>query len=1067
MGFSFRVLCFVPETVRRQNQYLETTRCARRLFTLKIDHFQLPKGEVLFFVLSLFCMEKKTTWSKLPALLTALVWTTTTFAVAQTQQPNDSQLQWPVVRHTIKNGLPGMQCMSVFKDNRGVVWIGTKAGLSRFNGEKFENFGIKDGLLGEYITVVGQDPQGYVWFNCAVRGLMRFDGQHFKQYLNPSPDLDTQAHMEQDGTINVSWATPNGRKVHKLKNNVLRPFDWTGVPADIQRKIRDISLTKNKGQYLFTADDGLWLYKNKQLRALAKGTFGFCEAGKLVYGDVFVELRRADGGKDILVWDGQSLRLVMTTRAQAVDGKMARTIKVVRQLPYDYVFDFAGSIYLLEKNSYNCSVIYADNPANEVAYQDTPGKPDAIRYIATEKGLLGLVKNGFKSFTEQAVPYTWSVVEDKVGHYWFLNYEKSLQKYDGRTITEVTDHPKEVQSNEWYYHALKDKFGHLWLPNVHGVVRYDGQRYTNLLKAEKVRLAFALAENKAQNTVAACTFNGVFMIDTRPPHSYRKQRDTTTIFKNLVGCAVVSPGGAYWFGGYGVARYDSLKHQTVYYNRDNKKLNAGGIMSLFFDSSGTLWAGSSRKGLFRFNAKKDVFEQVFGRWLNGMVPFVEQLDPDHLLIADQTNLYAVSLKDTNQVRCFNQNNGFVGIELGQLGSFKDSKGQIWITSGSVLSVLDPAQLDLTPASLRVSIVQVSRTDAPPLRLPFVGKATVVQLPFGQNNVSFTVEALGEDKPFRTQYSYRIREVLDKWSEWQTQDLISLTNLPAGTFTLEVKARRGVLADESAVAKVDFEVSMYFWRSPFFYVYAALAGLFLLGCMVFLWRRQDRQARKIEERERQVRFLQVQTIQAQMNPHFIFNALATVQNSIVNNQQQKAVENLMNLSILIRNFLEASIITDNNESSIFKSEILLSTEIELIKLYVEFEQLQYEDRFEFSFLIDPKLNPDNNRIPPLLIQPFVENAIKHGLLPKVSGGKLWIELRALDEDTLLCTVEDNGVGREQARLRRQNSLASYKSRGTELVENRKKILNEIGYDIRINTSDRPDGGTVVTIEIGFK
>ena len=1018
-----------------------------------------------FFVLFLFCMAKTKIWSKLSALLTVFVWSMTTL-LAQTQQPADIQLQWPVVRYTIKNGLPGMQCMSVFKDNRGVVWIGTKTGLSRFNGEKFENFGVKDGLLGDFVTVVGQDPQGYVWFNCLFRGLVRFDGQHFKQYLNPFPDLDTQAQMEQDGTIMIQLYTPNGRRVYQFKNGVVRPFDWTGVPAYIQRKITCVLLTKNEGQYLFTTDDGLWLYKNKQLRALAKGTFGFCE-GKLVHGDAFAELRRADGGYDRFVWDGKSLQLVMTTKAQTVNGKMVSTFKVLRQLPYDYIFDFAGSLYLLEKNSYNCLIIYADNPSNDVAYQDTPGKPDAIRYVATEKGLLGLVKNGFKSFTEQAVPYTWSVVEDKVGHYWFLNYEKSLQKYDGRTVAEVTDHPKEVQSNQWYYHALKDKFGHLWLPNAQGIVRFDGQRYTHLLKTENKSLAFALAENKAQNTVAACTFNGVFMIDTRPPHRYRKQRDTTTMFNNLVGCAVVSPGGAYWFGGYGVARYDSLKHQTVYYNRDNKKLNAGGIMSLFFDTSGTLWAGSVRKGLFRFNAKKDVFERVFGRWLTGMVPFVEQLDPDHLLIADQTNLYAVSLKDTNQVRCLNHNNGFVGIEPGQLGSYKDSKGQIWITSGSVLSVLDPAQLDLAPASLRVSIVQVSRTDSLPLRLPFVGKSTVVKLPFGQNNVSFTVEALGEDKPFRTQYSYRIKKVLNKWSEWQTQDLISLTNLPSGTFTLEVKARRGVLADESAVAKVNFEVSMYFWRSPFFYMYAALVGLFLLGCMAFLWRRQDGQARKIEVHERKVRFLQVQTIQAQMNPHFIFNALTTVQNSIVNNQQQQAVENLIKLSTLIRNFLEASIITDSSEGSIFKSEILLSTEIELIKLYVEFEQLQYEDRFEFSFLIDPKLNPSNNRIPPLLIQPFVENAIKHGLLPKVSGGKLWIELRALDEDTLLCIVEDNGVGRQQARLRRQNSLAGYKSRGTELVENRKKILNEIGYDIRINTNDRPDGGTVVTIEIGFK
>jgi ligand-binding sensor domain-containing protein len=982
-------------------------------------------------------------------------------------------LSWPTIRYTIRNGLTGMQCMSVFKDNRGAVWVGTKTGLSRFNGEKFEKFGLKDGLLGEYVTVVGQDPQGYVWFNCQYHGLVRFDGQHFKQYPNIiPPNNDFMAKMEQDGTILIH-DVQNASKVYQLKNDTLRLFSWVGVPTNIQQKVRRISLTKNKGEYLIETSNALWLYKNQQLRLLAKGDFVFDEPS-FVHGDVFVKARRADTSYDTWIWNGQSLQRFMTTTAKTITGKTVRDFKIVRQLGYDYVFNFDGSMYLLEKRSSRYSVIYADNPSNDVSYQDSPDKPDAIRYIATEKGLLGLVKNGFKSFSESAVPYAWSVAEDKSGNYWFLNFGNSLQKYDGHTITEITDYPKKIVDNQWYYHALRDKLGHSWLPSAYGILHYDGQHYTHLLKTEKTAMAFALAENKAQNTVAACTYNGVFMIDTRPPYKYRIQADTGRIFKNLVGCAAVSPNdGAYWFSGYGLARYDSLKHQTVYYNRDNKKIDAGSIMSLFFDNRGTLWAGSVYRGLFRFNAQKDVFERVFGRWLTGMVPFVEQLDADHLLIADQYNLYAVSLKDTTQVRCFNHNNGFMGTETGQLGSYRDSKGQIWLMSGSVLSVLDPAQLDLQPAAFRVSIVQVSRGDSLPIRVPFVGKSQSVALLFGQNSVSFTVEALGEDKPFETQYSYRVKGFLNDWSAWQTQDLVALTNLPNGTFTLEVKARRGMLASESAVVKLDFEVSMYFWLSPNFYKYASLVGLFLLAIAIYLGYRQRRynheilaQNKKIKDKEQEVRFLQVQTIQAQMHPHFTFNVLGSIQNLIESSDFENAGANIVKLSALIRNYLEASLMGNGSSNSLYDKEIPLGDEINLLKMYVEFEQLQYKNRIEYELTIADDLVPDNYRIPPLILQPFVENAIKHGLLYRESGGKVWIKFTKIDDETLQCVIEDDGVGRGRAAELQQASLRIYKSRGTELVKNRVHILNEMGYKINIQTNDRPGGGTVVVVLIGY-
>lgn len=163
------------------------------------------------------------------------------------------------------------------------------------------------------------------------------------------------------------------------------------------------------------------------------------------------------------------------------------------------------------------------------------------------------------------------------------------------------------------------------------------------------------------------------------------------------------------------------------------------------------------------------------------------------------------------------------------------------------------------------------------------------------------------------------------------------------------------------------------------------------------------------------------------------------------------------------------LTDNKNGSLFSHEIQLSREVELLKMYIEFEQLQYVDRFEYEISLDGKLNTENYRVPPLILQPFVENAIKHGLLYKSPSekGMLLIRFISLNEDTLICTIEDNGVGRTEANLIQTRSLKKYKSRGTELVKRRVDILNEMGYDITITVDDGITGGTVVTIQIGYR
>jgi LytS/YehU family sensor histidine kinase len=229
-------------------------------------------------------------------------------------------------------------------------------------------------------------------------------------------------------------------------------------------------------------------------------------------------------------------------------------------------------------------------------------------------------------------------------------------------------------------------------------------------------------------------------------------------------------------------------------------------------------------------------------------------------------------------------------------------------------------------------------------------------------------------------------------------------------------------------------------------------MFLGFVWAFVWIRETRMRKKQEDNEKEIKYQQAQTLQAQINHHFIFNVLGAIQNQILNNDKKEANRQLVNLSKLIRRFLDSSSQSDNP----------LDQEIELLDMYIQFEQSQRPGKFTYKIEVDESINPQNTTIPPLMIQPYVENAIKHGLLYKEDSGHL--EIRFFKQgEALVCTVDDDGVGRKKAGEIQQKSHKIYKSHGTRLVQERIARLNGLGYHIEIQTQDQPDGGTLVTIK----
>ncbi len=225
----------------------------------------------------------------------------------------------------------------------------------------------------------------------------------------------------------------------------------------------------------------------------------------------------------------------------------------------------------------------------------------------------------------------------------------------------------------------------------------------------------------------------------------------------------------------------------------------------------------------------------------------------------------------------------------------------------------------------------------------------------------------------------------------------------------------------------------------------------LGAFYFIFKnvKAKRQANQL---------LLLKSLRTQMNPHFIFNALNSINNFISKNDERSANKFLTDFSRLMR------LVLDHSQ----KDFITLDEELNLIDLYLKLEHLRFRDKFDFEFYKDPALQAADIQIPPMLIQPFIENAIWHGLRYKSDKGKLLVHIKK-EHETILVAVQDNGIGREKSKALKTDNQKNYKSEGLKNVNKRLALINKIydkNYQLHITdvSTEEQDVGTLVHLKI---
>lgn len=248
----------------------------------------------------------------------------------------------------------------------------------------------------------------------------------------------------------------------------------------------------------------------------------------------------------------------------------------------------------------------------------------------------------------------------------------------------------------------------------------------------------------------------------------------------------------------------------------------------------------------------------------------------------------------------------------------------------------------------------------------------------------------------------------------------------------------------------------FWQTWWFKVLVGLLVILLFIFVISLFYRSEKRRTDFNKR---IAELKLQALRAQMNPHFIFNTINSIQYFISCNDQESAFLYLSKFSKLMRQTLDNSA----------KSRISIKKELETLQLYMDLQMLRFENRFEYSIKVDPQIDMHNFEIPAMLIQPYIENAINHGISPKKGKGNINVSIK-LEESFINCIVEDDGVGINKSMKLKKNSSPDHTSAGMRLTKERLKIINYGKLDnIFVSVLDRSENGgretgTKVTINI---
>lgn len=940
-------------------------------------------------------------------------------------------------------GLPSSETYHSLQDSKGFIWITTDAGICKYDGKTITTYTTKDGLPENVVFNVYEDVHGRIWFN-SISGYMFF-------YENKTFHL-IEANKE----------------LLKLCNkNIITSF----------------FIGENDTLYCCANSFLFKLPSQNNYKTITKIKISKCT-------DFMITNKF--NKNDVITCSGMENpnKLSESFSLYSFDSNKKTTIKL-KQFSYYatkvlVINDIHKNVYL----SINKQLSIIRSKDNSIEYHYLPSdiiflKQDKDRnlWIGTKNGGYFYGNSDFKSkpihfLKELSIS---DIMIDRENNIWLCSLQKGVFKSVNKDILERYSENDNVcnfsSNNETLYIGFTSK-------KVIKVDKNDSVFYS-IIQSKNIPAASLLTYFLEANSYSYYGTNtDLFYIENQKCtviEDHLTHKNLNIPSRKIIRLGKDSVAIASYMNVYFVNKHKILFIKTPPFivksmiQLKNKTLLIGSrnnegiyqyknnefspflkeysqvktrINDMVEDFYGNLWIATNEKGLFCYSNNK-LYEINQTKGLNSNK--INELDVDksgNIWLATNVGINKIITNEGLEkaiIYCFNSSHGLPNLEIEHLKVFN---GKVWCSTKEHLFYFDSNKMipNAVPPLIYIKSVLINDSSMPVSTSPV--------LKHDENNITFEFTGISYKNTEKKEFLYKLNGYETEWKS-STTGQCQYTNLPFGNYIFQVVALNNDKIKSTIPATFNFSILKPFWFTWWFII-TEIILIIIFVYLVIRWR-----VNKIERREEEKTLInqkfaefQMTAVRAQMNPHFVFNAISSIQHYILTNDKYNSYDYLAKFSHLIRNVL------DNSQ----KEYISLEKEIISLSLYIELEKIRFKVPFKFSLTIDEELDQSDIYIPTMLIQPYIENAIWHGLMPKKYECLLELEIKKINSD-LQITIKDNGVGR---RVASQHKNKEHVSKAMELMEQRLKALsvkNNASFTAKIidlNDENDKSSGTEVNL-----
>ena len=587
-------------------------------------------------------------------------------------------------------------------------------------------------------------------------------------------------------------------------------------------------------------------------------------------------------------------------------------------------------------------------------------------------------------------------------------------------------------TSEAFISGYLDRQGNYWL----------GTKNNGIIKVGLERSMTEHFKNDVENGIKPIVYNGY-------PTGFFHDKKDRVWYGTDVG-----------FGYYDYSIEGFVNFPFLSYTTDDKDFQMKSIGSFAEDRLGRVWLADSHYGLGYLVEGEDgmrikVLAETSGLWDVHIESLVTDLNGD-IWVSHWKGLSRIFADDL-KVENYGLESGF--LHNGILSPLKN--GSIAHDKLGHVQVFWPDKMSEMAVEPKLIFSDFKVYDKSLNTNGNWNETEVVNLAYEQDFFSIYFETVNFQNPLVEELQYKMKGLHDEWVEVADQNYVSFANMRGGKYTFMLRSRMKN-RKWGEVKELKINVASPFWETWWFYLLCAS----IIGGFIFSF--YQYRIKKIKEKEElkgqfqlQLAEVEMTALRAQMNPHFLFNCLNSIKLFIVENDVKSAADYLTKFSKLIR------LILQNSKDKL----VILADELEALELYIEMEKMRFDHQFNYEINVAPDVEAMNIEVPPLLIQPYVENAIWHGLTHIDRPNRLLISIEK-EKEKIICTIEDNGIGREAAQKRKRGRESQKKSLGMKITQNRIDLTQQL-YKVETNVEiidlkndDGSAAGTRVILSMKF-